>query len=160
MAMATLWKDRKPTEFLTKCGISSFKLIQTSKGRRKLVGYFENWKTTLRALDTPQVFLPEGEELKWCRHFIPNLKKAQQKKPKAKNTMNAKKSGKTGKVSDSNQPKKKDQKQSLTKALKNNNQLKKPEVQKKTKNISKNKGGNKDNKEVLAEILSLLRKLV
>ncbi|RGB35345.1 hypothetical protein C1646_759426 [Rhizophagus diaphanus] len=30
MTMATLWKDRKPTEFLTKCGASSFKLIQTS----------------------------------------------------------------------------------------------------------------------------------
>ncbi|RGB36291.1 hypothetical protein C1646_697485, partial [Rhizophagus diaphanus] len=152
-------KDRKPTEFLTTCGASSFKIIQTSKGRRKLVGYFENWETTLRALDTPQVFLPEGNELKWCRHSIPNLKKAQQK-PKAKNTLNAKKSGKTGKVSDSNQPKKKDKQQSLTKATKNNNQLKKPEVQKKTKNISRNKGGNKDNKEVLAEILSLLRKLV
>ncbi|RGB24461.1 hypothetical protein C1646_726077 [Rhizophagus diaphanus] len=117
MTMATLWKDRKPNEFLMKCGASSFKLIQTSKGRRKL-------------------------------------------KPKAKNTLNAKKSGKTGKVSDSNQPKKKDKQQSSTKATKNNNQLKKPEVQKKTKNISKNKGSNNDNKEVLAEILSLLRKLV
>ncbi|RGB35338.1 hypothetical protein C1646_699806 [Rhizophagus diaphanus] len=115
------------------CGASSFKIIQTSKGRRKLV-----------ALDTPQVFLPE----------------AQQKKLKAQNTLNAKKSGKTGKVSDSNQPKKKNKQQSLTKAPKNNNQLKKPEVQKKAKNTSKNKGGNKDNKEVLAEILSLLQKLV
>ncbi|RGB33583.1 hypothetical protein C1646_704128 [Rhizophagus diaphanus] len=142
-----------------KCGASSFKIIQTSKGRRKLVGYFENWETTLRALDTPQVFLPEGTELKWCQHSIPNLRKAQ-KKPKAKNTLNTKKSGNTGKVSDSNQPKKKDKQQYLTKAPKNNNQLKKPVVQKKTKNIPKNKGGNKDNKEVLAEILSLLRKLV
>ncbi|RGB24431.1 hypothetical protein C1646_821600 [Rhizophagus diaphanus] len=53
MTMATLWKDRKPTEFLMKCGANSFKLIQTSKGKRKLVGYFENWETTLRALDTP-----------------------------------------------------------------------------------------------------------
>ncbi|RGB24465.1 hypothetical protein C1646_773063 [Rhizophagus diaphanus] len=53
--------------------------------------YFENWETTLRVLDTPQVFLLEGEELKWYRHSIPNLKKAQQK-PKAKNTLNVKKS--------------------------------------------------------------------
>ncbi|RGB29377.1 hypothetical protein C1646_713751 [Rhizophagus diaphanus] len=138
MTMATLWKDHKPTEFLMMCDASSFKIIQTSKGRRKLVGYFENWETTLKALDTPQVFLPEGKELKWCRHSIPNLKKAQ-KKLKAKNILNVKKCGKT--------------------APKNNNQLKKPEVQN-TKNISKNKDGNKDNKEVLAEILSLLRKLV
>ncbi|RGB37423.1 hypothetical protein C1646_666226 [Rhizophagus diaphanus] len=119
--MATLWKDYKLTEFLNKCGANLFKIIQISKGRRKLVGYFKNWETTLRALNTPQVFLPEG------------------------------------KVSDSNQ---KDKQQSSTKAPKNNNQLKKPKVQKKTKNISKNKGGNKDNKEVLAEILSLLQKLV
>ncbi|RGB23774.1 hypothetical protein C1646_805900 [Rhizophagus diaphanus] len=65
-----------------------------------------------------------------------------------------------GKVSGSNQPKKKDKQQSSTTAPKNNNQLKNPEVQKKAKNTSKNKGHNTDNKEVLAEILSLLRKLV
>ncbi|GET53235.1 hypothetical protein GLOIN_2v1871772 [Rhizophagus irregularis DAOM 181602=DAOM 197198] len=65
MTMATLWMDRKPCEFLMKCGASSFKVIQTSKGRRKLVAYFENWETTLRALDTPQFFVPDGKELKW-----------------------------------------------------------------------------------------------
>ncbi|EXX56044.1 hypothetical protein GLOIN_2v1773466 [Rhizophagus irregularis DAOM 181602=DAOM 197198] len=59
MTMATLWMDRKP------CA-SSFKIIQTSKGRKKLVAYFENWETTLRALDTPQFFIPNGKELKWC----------------------------------------------------------------------------------------------
>ncbi|POG68038.1 hypothetical protein GLOIN_2v1641446 [Rhizophagus irregularis DAOM 181602=DAOM 197198] len=84
MMMATLWMDRKPCEFLMKCGTSSFKIIQTSKGRRKLVAYFENWETTLRALDTPQFFVPDGKELKWS-----------QSKPKAKNTLNTKKSGKS-----------------------------------------------------------------
>ncbi|CAB4429754.1 unnamed protein product [Rhizophagus irregularis] len=54
MTMATLWVDRKPTAFLTTCGASAFKIIQTSKGKRKLVGYFENWETTLTALGTPQ----------------------------------------------------------------------------------------------------------
>ena len=88
-------------------GANSFKIIQTSKGRRKLVVYFKNWETTLKALDTSQVFLPIGKELKW-------LKKAQHKL-KAKNTPNKKKSGKTGKISDSNQLKKKDKQQSLTK---------------------------------------------
>ncbi|PKK60952.1 hypothetical protein RhiirC2_817612 [Rhizophagus irregularis] len=57
MMMATLWNDYKPTTFLTSCGASAFKIIQTSKGKRKLVGYFENWKATLKALDTHQVFL-------------------------------------------------------------------------------------------------------
>ncbi|PKY55803.1 hypothetical protein RhiirA4_475537 [Rhizophagus irregularis] len=52
---------------------------------RKLVGYFENWETTLKALDSPPVTLPSGKELKWCRHSIPNLKKARSKL-KAKNT--------------------------------------------------------------------------
>ncbi|EXX64951.1 hypothetical protein RirG_137960 [Rhizophagus irregularis DAOM 197198w] len=110
--MATLWMDRKPCEFLIKCDASSFKIIQTSKGRRKLVAYFENWETTLRALDTPQFFVPDGKELKWCRHSIPTLKKAQSK-PKAKNTLNTKKSGKSDKNLNRNQPKKKNKPSSL-----------------------------------------------
>ncbi|GET65441.1 hypothetical protein GLOIN_2v1641446 [Rhizophagus irregularis DAOM 181602=DAOM 197198] len=94
MTMATLWMDRKPCEFLMKCGASSFKIIQTSKGRRKL-------------------------------------------------------------------PKKKDKSTSLKKVPKNNNQEEKhPKNQKKAKNTLKIKGGNKDNKAVLAEILTLLQKLV
>ncbi|EXX77010.1 hypothetical protein RirG_027800 [Rhizophagus irregularis DAOM 197198w] len=157
--MATLWMDRKPCEFLMKCSASSFKIIQTSKGRRKLVAYFENWETTLRALDTPQFFLSKDKELKWCRHSIPILKKKAQSKPKAKNTPDKKKP-KVGKVSDSNQPKKKDKVSSSKNTKQNNNRLKTPNVQKKTKNLSKNTDRDKDNKEVLAEILSLLRKLV
>ncbi|CAB4434462.1 unnamed protein product [Rhizophagus irregularis] len=160
MTMATLWADRKPCNFLMTCGASSFKIIQTSKGRRKLVGYFENWETTLRALDTPQAFVAEGNELKWCRHSIPNLKKAQPKL-KTKNTPDTKKSGNTGKVPVSNQSKKKDNTKSSKKNSENNNQVKKnPNTQKKAKNSSKKKGRNKDNKEVLAEILTLLQKLV
>ncbi|CAB4439623.1 unnamed protein product [Rhizophagus irregularis] len=94
MTMATLWNDRKPTTFLMSCGASAFKIIQTSKGKRKLVGYFENWEATLKALDTPQVFLTLDKELKWCQHSVSTLKKKQHK-PKAKNTLN-KKSGNTG----------------------------------------------------------------
>jgi hypothetical protein len=86
---------------------SAFKIIQTSKGRRKLVSYFENWEITLKALDKPPVTSPSGKELKWCRHSIPNLKKAH-KKLKTKNTPDKKKSGKTGNVPVSNQSKKKD----------------------------------------------------
>ncbi|CAB4422559.1 unnamed protein product [Rhizophagus irregularis] len=149
MTMATLWTDRKPCNFLMTCGASSFKIIQTSKGRRKLVAYFKNWETTLRALDTPQVFVADSNELKWCRHSIPNLKKAQPKS-KTKNTPDKKKSGNTGKVLASNQSKKKDNSKSSKKVSENN----------KAKNSSKKKGRNKDNKEVLAEILTLLQKLV
>ncbi|EXX64603.1 hypothetical protein RirG_141120 [Rhizophagus irregularis DAOM 197198w] len=74
--MATLWADRKPQPFLMMCGVSAFKIIQTSKGKRKLVGYFENWEATLKALGTPQAFWENFLELKWCQHFLPTLKKA------------------------------------------------------------------------------------
>ncbi|PKC52532.1 hypothetical protein RhiirA1_481283 [Rhizophagus irregularis] len=63
--MATLWADCKPQSFLTTCGASVFKIIQTSKGKRKLVGYFENWEATLKALGTPQAFRENSPELKW-----------------------------------------------------------------------------------------------
>ncbi|CAB4421406.1 unnamed protein product [Rhizophagus irregularis] len=66
MMMATLWVDRKPNEFLMQSGASAFKIIQTSKGRRKLVGYFKNWETTLKALDSSPVTLSSDKELKWC----------------------------------------------------------------------------------------------
>ncbi|CAB4439610.1 unnamed protein product [Rhizophagus irregularis] len=158
MTMATLWSDRKPTQFLMTCGASSFKIIQTSKGRRKLVAYFENWETTLKALDTPQVFVPDSAELKWCQHSLPNLKKT--RKLKTKNTPDKKKSDNSGKVPVSNQSKKKDNTKPSKKISKNNNQEKNnPKTQKKAKNSSKKKGGNKDNTEVLAKILTLLQKL-
>ncbi|PKB96223.1 hypothetical protein RhiirA5_435215 [Rhizophagus irregularis] len=60
ITMATLWQDHKPCDFLVQCGANAFKIIQTSKGRRKLVAYFENWETTLRALDKPPVTSEES----------------------------------------------------------------------------------------------------
>ncbi|CAB4439615.1 unnamed protein product [Rhizophagus irregularis] len=131
MTIATLWNDRKPTTFLTSCGASVFKIIQTSKGKRKLVGYFENWEATLKALDTPQVFLTLDKELKWCQHSLKKQHKL-------------------------NQSKKKDKKSS-TKLAKDDNELKILNSQKKAKKFSKSKGRNKGNNEVLAEILNLLR---
>ncbi|PKK56189.1 hypothetical protein RhiirC2_800557, partial [Rhizophagus irregularis] len=84
-----------------------------------------------------------------------------QRKLKAKNTPNTKKSGKSDMNLDSNQPKKKDKPASLNKVSKNNNQKEKYlNTQKKAKKSSKKKGNNKDNKAILAEILTLLQKLV
>ncbi|EXX63003.1 hypothetical protein RirG_156480 [Rhizophagus irregularis DAOM 197198w] len=158
MTMATLWMDRKPNEFLMHSGTSAFKIIQTSKGKRKLVGYFKNWETTLKVLDSPPVSLLSGKELKWCQHSIPNLKKA--RKPKTKKMPDTKISGKAGKVLDSNKSKKKDQVSSSTSNKKNENQLKDSRAQEKAKNTSKSKDRDKGNQVVLAEILSLLRRLV
>ncbi|GBC33217.2 hypothetical protein GLOIN_2v1773465 [Rhizophagus irregularis DAOM 181602=DAOM 197198] len=139
-------------------GTSAFKIIQTSKGKRKLVGYFKNWETTLKVLDSPPVSLLSGKELKWCQHSIPNLKKA--RKPKTKKMPDTKISGKAGKVLDSNKSKKKDQVSSSTSNKKNENQLKDSRAQEKAKNTSKSKDRDKGNQVVLAEILSLLRRLV
>ncbi|PKK56959.1 hypothetical protein RhiirC2_798948, partial [Rhizophagus irregularis] len=84
-----------------------------------------------------------------------------QSKPKAKNTLNTKKSGKSDKNLDRNQPKKKDKPTSSKQVSKNNNQEEKYlNTQKKAMKSSKKKGNNKDNMAVLAEILTLLQKLV
>ncbi|PKY62528.1 hypothetical protein RhiirA4_489133 [Rhizophagus irregularis] len=59
------------------CGASAFKIIQTSKGRRKLVAYFENWETDIPFLDKKKsgktveepVHSEEGKEIpeEWWR---------------------------------------------------------------------------------------------
>ncbi|PKY58713.1 hypothetical protein RhiirA4_480855 [Rhizophagus irregularis] len=91
--------------------------------------------------------------VQWVLVHLKLSKQKAQSKPKTKKTPDKKKSGKTGNVPVSNQSKKKDKQQSSTKASKNNNELKK-------KSPKNGGGGNKDNKEVLAKILSLLRKLM
>ncbi|PKC54860.1 hypothetical protein RhiirA1_476558 [Rhizophagus irregularis] len=98
-----LWVDCKPCEFLMQCSASSFKVIQTSKGRRKLVGYFKNWETTLKALNAAPVTLPSGK-VSICnkpkkKDKVPSLKpnkqnnnqlKASHVQKKAKNTLKSK----------------------------------------------------------------------
>ncbi|EXX78288.1 hypothetical protein RirG_016350 [Rhizophagus irregularis DAOM 197198w] len=85
------------------CGASAFKVIQTSKGRRKLVGYFKNWETTLKALNAAPVTLPSGK-VSICnkpkkKDKVPSLKpnkqnnnqlKASHVQKKAKNTLKSK----------------------------------------------------------------------
>lgn len=138
--MATLWAECKPTTFLMMCSASVFKIIQTSKGKRKLVGYFENCKVTLKALDKPQVFLTTGKKLK-------QLKKAPNKL-KAKNISN-KKSGNAGQQSDNINLKPNANKQVAS----TKDPLKDPKPQK-LKSNKKNKAnrGSNTNKKVLAEI--------
>ncbi|RGB26680.1 hypothetical protein C1646_770132 [Rhizophagus diaphanus] len=76
MMISTLWADHAPTDFLKTSCARSFKIIQTGKGKRKLMAYFENWKTVRRVIENSQVFSPSGKELKWCQYFSPNLKKS------------------------------------------------------------------------------------
>ncbi|PKC00938.1 hypothetical protein RhiirA5_427493 [Rhizophagus irregularis] len=108
--------------FLTACGASAFKIIQTSKGKRKLVGYFENWEATLKALGTPQKALT---------------------KQKAKNVPD-KKPGKSVQQSGNVNLKKKDQKSSTSakkQAKSTKDSLKDPKSQKlKSNKKSSDKG--------------------
>ena len=71
----TLWNDRKPTTYLCELGAKSLKIVQTGKGKRKLVGYFEKWEAICKVLDYHQVLSLERIRLSWCQHSTPNLKK-------------------------------------------------------------------------------------
>ncbi|CAB4430973.1 unnamed protein product [Rhizophagus irregularis] len=64
MTLATLWKDNHPHSFLIAIkGLKSFKIIQTAKGERKLIGYFEKWVDMRSALDNQYVW--EQNNLSW-----------------------------------------------------------------------------------------------
>ena len=64
MTLATLWKDSRPHSFLAAVkGLKSFKIIQTAKGDRKLIGYFEKWVDMRTALDNQYVW--EQSNLSW-----------------------------------------------------------------------------------------------
>ncbi|PKK60646.1 hypothetical protein RhiirC2_793025 [Rhizophagus irregularis] len=127
--------------------------VQVSDSSFALLQFNKYWTTDLKGI--PVKWFPASwtlQERKQCEKF-----QAEACKLKAKNTLSKKKSGYTDQASGSNQPKKKDKVPFLKKNQRNNNQLKSPAIQKKTKNTSKNKDYEKDNKEVLAEILFLLR---
>ncbi|RGB22537.1 hypothetical protein C1646_775921 [Rhizophagus diaphanus] len=151
-----LWRDQKPTTYLCELGAKSFKIVQTGKGKRKLVGYFETWEAVRKVLDYHQVLSSEGIRLSWYQHSTPNLKKV----PTTKDRSGGKKTDSSNAKS-----KKKDQ-QSSFKAPNKSNKLKKPLGQKmkdsenSDNSKKKAKGGNNSNKEVLAKILELLQKLV
>ncbi|PKY58109.1 hypothetical protein RhiirA4_549939 [Rhizophagus irregularis] len=52
MTSAALWIDHRPHTFLSSIrGLKSFKIIQTARGERKLIGYFEKWVDMRNALD-------------------------------------------------------------------------------------------------------------
>ncbi|RGB30389.1 hypothetical protein C1646_765412 [Rhizophagus diaphanus] len=152
----TLWRDQKLTTYLCEFGAKSFKIVQTGKGKRKLVGFFKTWEAVRKVLDYHQVLSSEGIRLSWCQHSTPNLKKV----PTTKDRSGGKKADSSNAKS-----KKKDQ-QSSSKAPNKSNKLKKPlgqntkDSENSDNSKKKVKGGNNSNKEVLAKILELLQKLV
>ncbi|CAB4418823.1 unnamed protein product [Rhizophagus irregularis] len=71
MTIAALWKDHRPHSFLSAIkGLKSFKIIQTARGDRKLIGYFEKWVDMRTALDNQ--FDWEQLHLSWNRHDSPS----------------------------------------------------------------------------------------
>ncbi|PKY51484.1 hypothetical protein RhiirA4_407468 [Rhizophagus irregularis] len=70
MTLAALWVDRLPHTFLSSIrGLKSFKIIQTARGERKLIGYFEKWVDMRTALDNQ--FLWDQQNLSWNRYEPP-----------------------------------------------------------------------------------------
>ncbi|PKY55900.1 hypothetical protein RhiirA4_475734 [Rhizophagus irregularis] len=144
MTLATLWKDNHPHSFLTAIkGLKSFKIIQTAKGERKLIGYFEKWVDMRSALDNQYVW--EQNNLSWSR-YEPltqptrsrgiNTNKNQERTSRSprtdKNQQNSKNSDKKPKEMKSDKPNKQ----------------------------KKDKSRKESRSKVLAEILDLLRKIV
>jgi hypothetical protein len=79
MNVTELWTNHQPSQFLVNSGGKAFKLVQTEKGSRKLVVYYENWKTLCTALNTKPSW---GDIImQWVQHASPT-KKQQQSGPK------------------------------------------------------------------------------
>jgi hypothetical protein len=70
MTLETLWLDRKPTQFLAQTGGQAFKIVQTGKGKRKLIIYCKNWQN-LRTLLSLRSSL-ESDVFQWMRHTSPS----------------------------------------------------------------------------------------
>jgi hypothetical protein len=77
MTLETLWQDRKPTQFLAQTTGQAFKIVNTGKGKRKLIVYCENWQS-LRTLLSLRSSL-EDHVFQWVRHLSPSY----QPKPRA-----------------------------------------------------------------------------
>ncbi|PKY30894.1 hypothetical protein RhiirB3_419144, partial [Rhizophagus irregularis] len=124
-------------------GLKSFKIIQTARGDRKLIGYFEKWVDMRTALDNQ--FDWEQLHLSWNRHDSPsqrtrsfgnNTNKDRQRTSGSRQTDKSKQNSKNSK-----------KKPQEAKSEKHNKQKKD-----KSRKTSRSK--------VLAEILDVLRKLI
>jgi hypothetical protein len=78
MSVTSLWTNRQLSQFLVNSGGKAFKIVQTGKGSRKLVVYYENWEVLRTALNTK----PSWSEIimQWVQHASPS--KQQQSGPK------------------------------------------------------------------------------
>ena len=144
MTLAALWIDRLPHTFLSSVrGLKSFKIIQTARGERKLIGYFEKWVDMRNALDNQ--FVWDQQNLSWNRYEPLTQPTRSHGSNANKNQQRTSRSPRT----DKNQKNSK-------------NSKKKPEETKsdKPKKQKKDKSRGTSRSKVLAEIIDVLRKLV
>ncbi|PKC55593.1 hypothetical protein RhiirA1_429487 [Rhizophagus irregularis] len=89
MSVATLWKDHRPHSFLTAInGLKSFKIVQTAKGDRKLIGYFEKWHLSWNRHDP---------SMQRTRSFGNNANKDQKRTSESRQTDKSQKNSKNSK---------------------------------------------------------------
>lgn len=149
MTLAALWTDHRPHSFLSGVkGLKSFKIIKTARGERKLIGYFEKWVDMRSALDNQ--FVWEDINLSWNRYESP-------RQPTRSTGSNANKnqriSGSQKNPSRGQKTPKKDQDPRDSKKKSKKTKSDKPEKQKKDKSRDNSRS------KILAEILTLLRKI-
>ncbi|CAB5345772.1 unnamed protein product [Rhizophagus irregularis] len=146
MTLAALWTDRRPHSFLSAIkGLKSFKIVQTARGERKLLGFFERWVDMRTALENQVIW--ENYNLSWNRHAPPTQPTRSHGDRANKNRNRTSRSQKTEKTQQNSKNSKKKPEETTSK---------KPNGQKNKKDKSRSKSKDK----VLAEILDLLRKLV
>ncbi|RGB21491.1 hypothetical protein C1646_787072 [Rhizophagus diaphanus] len=144
MMIAALWKESHPHSFLSSIkGLKSFKIIQTARGERKLIGYFEKWIDMRNALDNQ--FAWENVKLSWNRHdplTQPTRSRGDNTNKNCNRTLGSQSTSKNQQNSKNSKKKPEETKS------------KKPEKQKKDKSYKASRS------KVLAEILDTLRKLI
>jgi hypothetical protein len=137
MNVTSLWTNRQPSQFLVNSGGKAFKIIQTGKGSRKLVVYYENWEALRTALNTKPSW---GEIImQWVQHA--SLSKQQQSGPKG---------------STNNRESRQDRPEDLKRKKPDN----KPKKAKASPTNSQGKKQGIDKQKALTQIMSLLKALI
>ncbi|CAB4439651.1 unnamed protein product [Rhizophagus irregularis] len=124
-------------------GLKSFKIIQTARGERKLIGYFEKWVDMRNALDNQ--FVWDQLNLSWNRYEPPT----QQTRSRGSNANKNQRTSGSQSTSKSQQGNSKSSKKKPGET-----KFDKPKKQKKDKSRKASRS------KVLAEIIDVLRKLI
>jgi hypothetical protein len=70
MTLETLWQDRKSTQFLAQMIGQAFKIVNTGKGKQKLIIYCKNWQFLHTLLSLRSSL--EDHVFQWVHHLSPS----------------------------------------------------------------------------------------